>query len=184
MKRLLILGLLCFPLWSNAQQLQQTIKGKITDSQSGSPVIGATIAVLTTVPLKGGSTDIDGYFRIANVPVGRHTLKISFVGYEDKIVPELLVGSGKEVILDATLTESFTAMEEVVITATEQNKGEVLNEMASVSAISFSVEETSRYAATFDDPARAALSLPGVQGGGDDVLNEIVIRGNSPRGLL
>ncbi len=184
MKRLLILGLLYCPLWINAQQLEQTIKGKITDAQSGSPVIGATIAVLTTDPLKGASTDIDGYFRISNVPVGRHTLKISFLGYEDKIVPELLVGSGKEVVLDATLTESFTTMEEVVITAAEQNKGEVLNEMASVSAISFSVEETSRYAATFDDPARAALSLPGVQGGGDDVLNEIVIRGNSPRGLL
>ena len=138
MKRLLILGLLYCPLWISAQQLEQTIKGKITDAQSGSPVIGATIAVLTTDPLKGASTDIDGYFRISNVPVGRHTLKISFVGYEDKIVPELLVGSGKEVVLDATLTESFTTMAEAVITAAEQNKGEVLNEMASVSAISFS----------------------------------------------
>ncbi len=184
MKRLLFWGLSIFPMLLSAQQLEQTIKGKIIDAQSGSPVIGATIAVLTTDPLKGAATDMEGYFKITNVPVGRHTLRLSSIGYDDKIVPELLVGSGKEVVLDATLTESFTIMDEVVVSAAEQNKGLVLNEMASVSAISFSVEETSRYAATFDDPARAALSLPGVQGGGDDVLNEIVIRGNSPRGLL
>ncbi len=166
-----------------AQDLTQTIRGKVLDAQSKSPVIGANVVLLGSDPLKGSVTDIDGNFRIEEVKVGRHNLKITFIGYEDLVIPELLVGAGKEVVLDIDLTESLITMEELVIEA-EQEKGKPLNEMATVSALSFSVEETSRYAATFDDPARAALSFAGVRGGGDDVLNEIVIRGNSPRGLL
>jgi hypothetical protein len=98
-------------------------------------------------------------------------------------VPEVLIGTGKEVVLNIKLREAITNLDEIVVSA-EEEKGKPLNEMATVSAISFSVEETSRIAATFDDPARAAMSFPGVSGAGDDVLNEIVIRGNSPRGLL
>lgn len=136
-----------------------------------------------TQPLKGGVTDLEGNFRIEGVKVGRHNIKASFIGYEEQVIPEVLLGAGKEVFLDISLHESLVKLDEIVITE-EQEKGQPLNEMAGVSALSFSVEETSRYAATFDDPARAALSFAGVRGGGDDVLNEIVIRGNSPKGLL
>ena len=167
-----------------AQSLTQTVRGKIVDQQSGSAIIGANVIILGTNPLLGGTTDINGNFRIPNVSVGRHNVKVSFIGYEDSSIPELLVGSGKEVVLYIELRESFVQMEEVVIKATDQEKGKPLNDMALISAQSFSVEETTRYAATFDDPARAVLSLPGVTGGGDDGTNEIVIRGNSPRGLL
>lgn len=167
-----------------ANDLSQTVKGTITDAQSKAPIIGASVVILNTDPLKGSITDIDGSFKIDDVPLGRHIIKISYIGYEDRIIPEVLVGSGKEVVLNATLTESIVKMDEIVISAAEQSKGKTINELASVSAQSFSTEETSRYAATFDDPARAALSFAGVSGGGDDLTNEIVIRGNSPKGLL
>jgi len=62
-------------------------------------------------------------------------------------------------------------------------KGEVSNEMALVSSRSFSVEETDRYAGSRSDPARMASNFAGVQGA-DDSRNDIVIRGNSPMGLL
>lgn len=175
--------LACFQM-VNAQSLNQTIKGRIVDAQSEAPIVGVTVMILNTDPPLGAVTDLDGYYKISDAPVGRHSIQVRFLGYEDKNIGEVLVGSGKEVVVNTDLTESLQAMEEITIVADQQDKGQVLNEMATVSAISFSVEETSRYAATFDDPARAALSLPGVQGGGDDILNEIVIRGNSPRGLL
>lgn len=179
---LLALTLLC-TISINAQDLTQTIRGKIIDSQSESPLIGATIIVVGTDPLQGAVTDVNGEFLIPKVQVGRHNLAVTYIGYEDAYLSDILVGSGKQVELNISLTESLSKLEEVVIVAND-NRGEPINELSSVSALSFSVEQTSRYAATFDDPARAALSFAGVTTGGDDILNEIVIRGNSPNGLL
>ena len=177
---LALLSLYC----ASGQQLTQTIKGQILDEQSRSPVIGATVVVLGSNPILGSTSDVDGYFKIPNVPIGRHTLDVRSIGYESATLSEILVGSGKEVVLNISLVESILQMNEVVVVADEKTKGEPLNELASVSAISISVEETSRYAATFDDPARAALTYAGVTTGGDDLLNEIVIRGNSSKGIL
>lgn len=167
-----------------SQTLTQTIKGQITDQQSRTPIIGATVLVVGIDPPMGGITDADGYFRIDKVPIGRQTLNISNIGYESAVLSELLVGSGKELVLNIPLTESLIQMDEVVITADSEGKGQPRSELATVSAISLTVEQTSRFAATFDDPARAALTYAGVQTGGDDLLNEIVIRGNSPKGIL
>jgi hypothetical protein len=151
--------------------------------QSDSPIPGANIIVQGSDPLLGAVSGPDGSFDITGVQVGRHTLMISFIGYADKYLPEVFVTTGKNLYFDIKLEESLIQMDEILVVA-QADKGEPLNEMATVSAKSFSVEETSRYAATFDDPARAALSFAGVRGGGDDLLNEIVIRGNSPRGML
>ena len=58
-----------------------------------------------------------------------------------------------------------------------------MNEMATVSARAFTVEETDRYAGSRGDPARMASNFAGVQGA-DDSRNDIVVRGNSPNGVL
>lgn len=167
-----------------SQSLTQTIKGQIVDEQSGTPIIGATAQVVGISPPLGAITDANGYYRIDNVPIGRQNLQVSYLGYEPAFLSEILVGSGKEVVIDIRLIESLQQLDEVVVTANSQEKGQPQNELATISAISISVEETSRYASTFDDPARVALTYAGVQTGGDDLLNEIVIRGNSPKGIL
>ena len=167
-----------------AQSLTQTVKGQITDEQSGAPIIGATVMVAGFDPPKGAITDFDGFFRIEEVPIGRQTLQISYVGYKPVTIPNVLVGSGKEVVVDAKLIESLEQLNEVVITASNDKEGQPKNELATVSAISLGMDEISRFPATFNDPARAALTFAGVQTGGDDLLNEIVIRGNSPKGIL
>ncbi len=167
-----------------AQQLTQTLKGRIVDQISKSPVLGASVVVIGSDPLIGGTTDLDGYFNIKNVPIGRYNIGLSSVGYESRTIPNVQLESGKEKFLALEMVEALVEMEEIVIVADAEDKGKPLNELASVSARSISIEETSRYAATFDDPARAALSFAGVQTGGDDLLNEIVIRGNTPKGIL
>lgn len=169
---------------SQAQEFTQTVKGRVVDQQSKSPIIGATVLIKDSDPLLGGTCDVEGYFRIPNVPIGRQTLIFSSVGYESKTIPNVTVNSGKETNIEIDLIESLIQTGEVVIVADKQDKGQPQNELATVSAISLSVEETSRTPATFGDPARAALSQPGVTTGGDDLLNEIVIRGNSPKGIL
>lgn len=179
---LLLFLLCCAPLVTSAQVLTQTIRGRITDRESQAPLIGASVALVNTNPVLATMTDADGNFKLEKVPVGRHTLKISYVGYEEQTVPELLLGSGKELILSIGLAENINQMREVVIKA-QAEKGRAQNEMAVLSARTISVEETKRYAASMNDPARAALSYAGVSAT-EDMSNEIVIRGNSPRGVL
>ncbi|MFT6854859.1 MAG: hypothetical protein ACJA0X_000828 [Cyclobacteriaceae bacterium] len=166
------------------QELTQTVKGRIVDQQSKSAVIGVTVLIADSHPILGSTSDVDGYFRIVNVPVGRQTLLFSSIGYESKSLANIAVTTGKQVVLDVALIESLKELAAVEVIAARGEQGKPINDLATVSAISLSVEETSRYAATFDDPARAALTQAGVSTGGDDLLNEIVIRGNSPKGLL
>ena len=177
---LIFLTALCFQGYS--QKLTQTIRGKVIDQESQAPVLGASVLILGTDPVLGSSTDMEGSFVIKDVPVGRHTLRISSIGYEEAAIPELMVGSGKEIVLTIRMQESFTQLNEIVVTA-EPEKGQALNDMATVSARSFTVEETQRYAASINDPARMVLSFAGVSSS-DDGSNEIVVRGNSPRGVL
>ena len=170
------------PVLSSAQNLTQTIRGKVLDRESQMPLIGVSVAVISTSPVKGGVTDAEGNFKIEKVPVGRHTLKINYLGYEEQTLPELVLGSGKELVLTVGLAENIRLMKEVVIKA-QQEKGRPENEMATLSARSISVEETKHYAAAMNDPARAAQSFAGVAAT-DDMSNEIVVRGNSPKGVL
>ena len=162
-----------------AQQLTQTVRGIVLDMDSEYPLIGATVMVIGTDPILAATTDIDGDFKIEGVPVGRQSLEIRYLGYETGFLTNLVVTSGKELVLNTQLRESAQQLEEIVVKATD-NKQEPLNEMASVSARSFSVEETRRYAAALLDPARMAQNYAGVSSAGDDLSNEIVIRGNSP----
>ena len=157
----------------------QTLRGVVLDQDSKMPLIGATIQTLNLEPAINGITDYDGHFKLANIPVGRQTLEVSYLGYEPALLNNLTVVAGKELVLTIELQESLNVIDEIVVTA-KADKLEALNEMATVSSRSFSVEETQRYAASFLDPARMAQNYAGVTSAGDDLSNEIVIRGNSP----
>lgn len=163
-------------------QPAQTVKGRVIDTESQQPVIGANVIVTSVTPIIGGVTDTEGNFRIEKVPVGRHSFKITSIGYDDAFVQEINVGSGKEVELNIKLTESFRALNEVVVKAQKEN-GAPLNDMVSVSGRSFTVDQTKRFAASVNDPARMAMSFAGVAAT-DDGSNQLIIRGNSPKGML
>jgi hypothetical protein len=164
------------------QTIKQTIRGTVTDRDSGIPIVGATIILMGSDPLVGSVTDVNGTFRLPGVPVGRVSLKITSVGYEEHVVPNLLISSAKEELLNIALTESVHTLDEIVVKA-DQGHGEVLNEMGIASAHTFSVEETQRYAGTFDDPARMVVTFAGVNGDAEG-NNDIIVRGNSPKGIL
>ncbi len=165
-----------------AQTPTQDIRGTIVDADTQIPLIGASVVLLGSEPLRGATTDLDGQFKITGVPVGRQDLQVTYLGYDPVNLQSIQLTSGKELVLQIEMLESTISMEEVVVRA-QLDKSETLNEMATVSARSFSVEETARYASSFNDPARMAKNYAGVSGGGDDLLNEIVVRGNSPRGV-
>lgn len=164
-----------------SQQLTQTLRGKVLDAESKIPLPGVNVLIINTEPLLGTSTDVDGNFRILKIPIGRHNIKISFMGYEDKIINEVLIGSSKEVVLTIEIAEKVTRLKEVVVKG-QNSKQMVMEKNFMTSIKAFSVEESKRYAASLNDPSRLAMSFAGVTFQSDK-LNEIIIRGNNPSGL-
>lgn len=166
-------------------QTTQTIRGRVLDEVSKTPLIGVTVQVLGTFEkTMGGASDAEGFFTITHVPVGRQSIKVSYVGYEEQVIPNIVVTAGKEVVLNLSLTESIAQLNEIVVTAnTRDDKTATNNDLAMVSARSFNLDDTKRYAGALGDPSRMAANFAGVIGGNDS-RNDIVVRGNSPTGML
>jgi hypothetical protein len=168
-----------FTTLSFSQNLTQIVRGTVVDVDSKLPLPGATLVIPGTNPLVGTSTDINGVFRFENIPIGRIKLQLSYMGYEPKTISDIVVNSGKEVVLDFTMQESVTKMDEVVVKAYKK-KGEAINEMSQLSVQSITLEETKRFTGGMDDPARVVSSFAGVASTPDG-SSDIIVRGNSPK---
>jgi hypothetical protein len=162
-----------------SQNLTQTIRGTITDYDNKLPLIGATVLIPGSDPIIGTITDVNGVFRLENIPIGRITLQVSYIGYTTFTVPNIEVNSGKEVVLNLSMQESALKLNEVVITS-ERKKGEAVNDMAQLSSHSITLEETKRFTGGMDDPARVVSSFAGVASTPDG-SSDIIVRGNSPK---
>lgn len=162
--------------------LFQTIKGTVVDTESKIPLIGATLIVEGIEPVLGTITDLDGNFTLEKVPVGRHNIKVTYIGYNPYLASEILISSGKELVLNIELKASITSLSQFIFNG-NLDKSKPSNSMATTSARTFSVEESSRYAGGLDDPARLASAFAGVATT-QTTNNAIIIRGNSPRGVL
>lgn len=158
----------------------QTVRGSVFDNESKFPIVGAKIFLFSDSYSAKTITDFDGFFILENVPVGKHELEVSYTLYSPNTLTTE-VTSGKEVVLQVPLVEFVSEQKEVVVHG--RKRGEVLNELALISAQQFSVEETNRYPGSRMDPARMASNFAGVQGA-DDSRNDIIIRGNSPLGVI
>lgn len=162
-------------------QNMQTIRGRLVDSQSEIPIVGATVMIFDNSNIPVTATDSKGEFTLENVPLGRQSVEISFIGYNTISLRNLMIVRGKETVLDLKMEEKVVNVQQIVITA-QKDKTNTNNEMA-VSGRSFSIEETERYAGSLGDPSRMAANFAGVMSVADQ-RNDIVIRGNSPSGLL
>ncbi len=178
-KNIILLFALSTIYFQAQAQLSQTVRGSVKDADSKTPLVGVQVVLLNSEPLKGAVSDVNGNFTLNDVPIGRISLRISYLGYENQLIPDIMVISAKETVLDILLTESITQMEEVVISA-NSNKGESLNEMSIISSRSISSNETNRYAGGFNDPARILSNFAGVNNSQDGSA-DIIVRGNSPK---
>ncbi len=161
-------------------QLTQIIRGTVTDQVLQKPVAGALVNITGTKRLV--STDENGNFRFNYVPVGTVTLQVTSIGYKPNTVANITVNAGKEMVLSVAMQDAVYTSGEVVVKASSK-KNKPLNDMSVVSARAFTVEEAENYAAAVNDPLRMATNFAGVASA-DDGNNQIVIRGNSPTGLL
>ncbi|MCC7521708.1 MAG: TonB-dependent receptor [Flavobacteriaceae bacterium] len=173
------LWLVLVSTYTFAQNNNQNIRGVVVDKFSQTPLTGVILQI--TSLQKNTTTDIQGKYTFSNIPPNNYEVKITYMGYKSITIPNVVVTSGKEVILDIALEDDFTKLNEVVIKS--NNKGSTINKLSSVSARTFSIEEVNRYAGGRSDPARLVANFAGVSAP-DDSRNDIVIRGNSPVGVL
>jgi len=179
MKIICLIASLCLyvQIWA---QPTQTVRGIIRENETEYEIPGATVKILLGDKALGAVSDSNGEYRIDNVPVGKHDMQISYSGFESQTI-SITVNSGNQAIYDVKLAEKIKEIGEVEIVGVKE--GQVKNEMATVSAQQFSVDETERFAGSRGDPARMASNFAGVQGA-DDSRNDIVVRGNSPLGIV
>lgn len=183
MKSLQLFLLFAFVLPVSALWAQtQTIRGTVIDRQSEMPLIGAAIELLGSSQLQGATTDFDGTFELPGVPVGRQELRVSYLGYQSSTLTNVLVTAGKEVILDVRLEESLVSLNEVVVKG-RADKDKAVNDLATISARQFNTEEVMRYSGGRNDVGRLVANFAGVAAS-NDARNDIIIRGNSPTGVL
>lgn len=153
----------------------QTLRGTVRDLDTGRPVAGST------VNLSGGTTsfttasDSLGVFVFEDLRPGYYRIDIQSAGFENQSVAELNVVAGKELELEVLLIRSLTALPELTVTSNAPGR----RQMLPLGEIPLSREQTLRFPATFFDPARLAMTYPGVVNN-DDQANGISVRGNSP----
>ncbi|WP_395784496.1 carboxypeptidase regulatory-like domain-containing protein [Aquirufa sp.] len=176
--------MVCFLFLSHeliCQSLEQNIRGRIVDKQTLQSLAGVSVRISPHQQVV--FSDSLGRFNFARTPIGRYKVSFSRLGYAPYEIPMLEVTSGKEIVLPIEMEEKVVYLREVKIVA-EKRKDQALNESALISTRQFSTAEANRYAGGFQDPARMALNFAGVSNAGSDQNNEIIIRGNSPKGLL
>ncbi|ALJ00894.1 hypothetical protein DC20_20265 [Rufibacter tibetensis] len=160
----------------------QTLRGKVLDAGLNTPLIGATVILLSVDPSRAVSTGIDGSFSLEQLPIGRHFIKVKYLGYKDGEVANILVVSGKETIISVQLEESFIEQSEVLVVA-ERDKTLPQNLLISSSVHTLRTEEINRFAGSRQDPSRMAANYAGVSSASDQ-RNDLIVRGNSPLGVL
>jgi len=154
-----------------AQSSTGQIQGTVTDSTTNSPLFGANVWLKGTS--LGAATDMEGKYKITQVPVGTYTLVTRYIGYEQKETT-INVSAGKTLQLDVTISAEVIKGEEVSVTAQAVGQRGAINQQLTSNTI-VNVVSAEKIHELPDDNAATALSrLPGVS-----IMNgdQIVIRG-------
>lgn len=162
------------------------VKGQIYDSETNIPIPSARVSIIidNKITKKGGISDVNGYFKIKDLPLGRISLMVSSLGYESRNINNIIVTAGKELNVNITMVESVIKSGEVEVVYDRKKDNQlVVNDLSVVSARAFNFEDTKKYAGSLGDPSRMVANFAGVTGANDS-RNDIIVRGNSPSGVL
>ncbi len=164
-----------------AAQVSGRLYGTVIEKDTQKPIAGAIVIMKNSDTTIATSADSVGNFYFRDMPVGTYFLTAKFIGYESAVLNDVIVESGSAPNVHIALTAASYKMDEVTVSYYKDPTA-AGNDMAVVSSRAISPEETKRFAGSLNDPSRMALSYAGVNSGQGD-NNEIIIRGNSPRGL-
>ena len=127
----LVLALLLVPCLAIAQS-QGTVRGTVTDGQSGETIPGVNVALIGTG--QGAATNPQGQFRITGVEPGTYTLRASFVGYQQR-EREINVEAGETTVANIQMSPADVELDEVVVTGYRtQRREDVSGSISNVSS--------------------------------------------------
>ena len=112
-KLLIIFQILLFVSIIYPQAGVGKLSGKVVDTNTKEPLIGANIVVLQNQT--GAATDIEGNYFILNLIPGSYTVKVSYVGYAPKTIENVRIVAGITYELNVDLTTDFTLPDIVVV---------------------------------------------------------------------
>lgn len=91
------------------------LSGTVTDAQSGEALVGANVIIEGTD--FGAATNVEGNFVILNIPPGNYSVKISYIGYEARLVNDVRIIVDQTTLLSVQLNPESIEFQEVVVTA-------------------------------------------------------------------
>lgn len=152
-----------------------SIQGQLIDGVTNQPLVGANIVVVENNRF-GAVVDIDGNFLINNLPVGEYSLRASLVGYQQAILTNVVVSTGRSTKVKMRMNE------EAVQVGTVEIKADYFSSEGSISPIStigLNGAEVKRSPGSTQDMQRIVQNLPSVANSNDQT-NELIVRGGSP----
>lgn len=161
------------------------IRGMVTDAETGLPLPGANVLATPVerarasdsaeADIRGAASDANGRFFIEPLASGSYALHVSFIGYESRVIGDIVVRPGRVTVADAALHSAAYAAGEVEVTA-----GYFTTMPAEdVSVAAFSGEEIRRSPGSAGDVSRIMMVLPSVAKVNDQ-SNSLIVRGGSP----
>ena len=108
------------------------ISGKVTDIQTGEPLIGANIIIMNTN--WGAATDVSGLFTIRTIPPGVYSLRASYVGYAPMTVTDIKLDPGDSLYLEFKLKTDFTVSDVLVIDSKPVHEKPITNTLKVISS--------------------------------------------------
>ena len=144
---------------------QGTITGRVTAVENGRPLAGAHVLLVGSTSV--ATTGEDGSYSLKNVPVGNWQLQALSVGYESQKKPVSVV-RGEPLKVDFTMKAAVVQLQEVVTTATGQQRRAELGNAISTLNVAKQIEENPNNNLTSAMIAKSpsVTILPGTELGG------------------
>ncbi len=175
MLRHLLIALVC-PLLAFAQSTYfGDIVGRVVDSRTKEDLFGANVRVVE-LPAFGAAADSTGSFRISRLPVGTYSLQVTMLGYEARVITNVVVTTGRAIPVSLALDESAVGVEGVTVRANYFGRGQ---QLSPISTNLFDRSEVLRLPGSIQDVQRVVQNLPGVASSTDNI-NELIVRGGAP----
>lgn len=152
---------------------EPVLEGFVEEENSGEPLAGANVYIKEAD--RGVATDNEGYFELSGLDGGVYTVRFSFMGYESRVITDVLIRENRTERLEVALTPAAIEGEEVEVT--ESYFAHERTEQ--ISGAGFNREEIRRSPGAGGELSRVAQTAAGVAGGGEN-SQDLMVRGGSP----
>jgi hypothetical protein len=170
-----VLIICCSILSAQEQKYFGSIQGNLIDGSTNRPLIGANVVIVER-PNFGAAVDLDGNFFINNIPVGEYSLRTTLVGYQQAILTNVVVSTGRSTKVKMRMNEEAVQVGAVEIKADYfASEGSI----SPISTIGLNGAEVKRSPGSNLDMQRIVQNLPSVANSNDQ-NNELIVRGGSP----